>query len=260
MLTIESLEVTYGSIRAVARLDVTLGKGRVAALLGANGAGKSSTMKAVGGLLRPSGGRVVFDGADITGMPAHRVARRGLALVPEGRMVVGCLTVQENLDLSAYARGRRRRALADDVYDLFPRLAERRRQTAALMSGGEQQMLAIGRALMTAPSLLLLDEPSMGLSPALVDTVFGAISEIRSAGMTMLLVEQNAALAFPLADHACLIQRGAIVAEGAPDELERDPATIARHLGIDEEPAPEQAPDPGADPAQDDRAERGSTA
>ncbi|SFP87012.1 MULTISPECIES: ABC transporter ATP-binding protein [Actinomadura] len=241
MLTVESLEVTYGSVRAVAKLDIALGKGRATALLGANGAGKSSTMRAIGGLLRPSGGRVVFDGEDITGMPAHKVARRGLALVPEGRMVVGCLTVQENLALSAYARGRRRTALADDVYDLFPRLAERRGQTAALMSGGEQQMLAIGRALMTAPSLLLLDEPSMGLSPALVETVFSAISQIRSAGMTMLLVEQNAALAFPMADHACLIQRGAIVAEGTPAELEKDPATIARHLGIDEEPGREPA-------------------
>ncbi|GAA4489080.1 ABC transporter ATP-binding protein [Actinoallomurus oryzae] len=238
MLTVESLEVTYGSIRAVSRLDISLGKGRVAALLGANGAGKSSTMRAIGGLLRPSGGRVVFDGTDITGMPAHRVARLGLALVPEGRMVVGCLTVEENLGLSAYARGRRRTALVDEVYDLFPRLAERRHQTAALMSGGEQQMLAIGRALMTAPSLLLLDEPSMGLSPALVDTVFAAISAIRATGMTMLLVEQNAALAFPLADHACLIQRGEIVAEGTPEELEKDPATIARHLGIEDEPRP----------------------
>ncbi|GAA4289193.1 ABC transporter ATP-binding protein [Actinomadura sp. NPDC048955] len=240
MLTVESLEVTYGSIRAVAGLDIAIGKGGVTALLGANGAGKSSTMSAIGGLLRPSGGRVLFDGADITGMPAHRVARRGLALVPEGRMVVGCLTVQENLDLSAYARGRRRTALVDEVYDLFPRLAERRAQTAALMSGGEQQMLAIGRALMTAPSVLLLDEPSMGLSPAMVDTVFSAITAIRASGMTMLLVEQNAALAFPLADHACLVQRGAIVAEGTPEELERDPATIARHLGIDEEPRPDR--------------------
>ncbi|MGI5417794.1 ABC transporter ATP-binding protein [Actinomadura luteofluorescens] len=240
MLTVESLEVTYGSIRAVAGLDIAIGKGGVTALLGANGAGKSSTMSAIGGLLRPSGGRVLFDGADITGMPAHRVARRGLALVPEGRMVVGCLTVQENLDLSAYARGRRRTALVDEVYDLFPRLAERRAQTAALMSGGEQQMLAIGRALMTAPSVLLLDEPSMGLSPAMVDTVFSAITAIRASGMTMLLVEQNAALAFPLADHACLVQRGAIVAEGTPGELERDPATIARHLGIDEEPRPDR--------------------
>jgi branched-chain amino acid transport system ATP-binding protein len=246
MLTVEALEVTYGSIRAVARLDITLGKGRVVALLGANGAGKSSTMRAIGGLLRPSGGRVVFDGDDITGMPAYRVARRGLALVPEGRMVVGCLTVQENLDLSAYARGRRRTALSDEVYDLFPRLAERRHLTAGLLSGGEQQMLAIGRALMTAPSLLLLDEPSMGLSPALVDTVFGAIASIRSAGMTMLLVEQNAALAFPMADHACLVQRGTIVAEGTPEELEKDPATIARHLGIDEEPEDDAAREPAS--------------
>lgn len=239
MLTVESLEVTYGPIRAVAGLDIKLGRGAVAALIGANGAGKSSTMGAIGGLLRPSGGRVLFDGADVTGMPAHRVARRGMALVPEGRMVVGCLSVQENLDLSAYARGRRRTALVDEVYDLFPRLAERRSQTAALMSGGEQQMLAIGRALMTAPSVLLLDEPSMGLSPAMVDIVFSAITAIRAAGMTMLLVEQNAALAFPMADHVCLIQRGTIVAEGTPEELERTPATIARHLGIDEEPRPE---------------------
>ena len=148
-------------------------------------------------------------------------------------MVVGSLTVKENLELSAYARGKRTASI-DEVYDLFPRLAERRRQPAALMSGGEQQMLAIGRALMTAPSLLLLDEPSMGLSPALVDTVFQAITAIRQTGMTMLLVEQNAALALPLADHAYLIHRGEIVAQGTAAELEKDPATIARHLGIDE--------------------------
>ena len=233
LLTVDRLDVAYDSIRAVTGLEIEVGKGQLVALLGANGAGKSTTLRAIAGLEKPAGGRILFNGTDIAGLPAHRIVRRGLALVPEGRMVVGSLTVKENLELSAYARGKRTASI-DEVYDLFPRLAERRRQPAALMSGGEQQMLAIGRALMTAPSLLLLDEPSMGLSPALVDTVFQAITAIRQTGMTMLLVEQNAALALPLADHAYLIHRGEIVAQGTAAELEKDPATIARHLGIDE--------------------------
>jgi branched-chain amino acid transport system ATP-binding protein len=202
-------------------------------LLGSNGAGKSTTLNTVAGLLRPVGGRVTFAGEDITRKAAFRVSRRGLALVPEGRMVVAPLTVRENLELSSFARGRRRTAAVQDVWDLFPRLYERRNQIAGLMSGGEQQMLAIARALMTKPAMLLLDEPSMGLSPALVDVVFGAIKQIHASGVSILLVEQNAAIALPIADFAYLIHRGDIISAGTPAELEKDPDTVARHLGLD---------------------------
>jgi len=233
MLTVTDLSVRYGTIPALDGLSLTVEQGSLTSLLGANGAGKSTTMNSVAGLLRPSRGVITFAGEDVTGKDAFRVARKGLALVPEGRLVVKPLTVLENLELSSFARGRKRKASLDDVWDLFPRLAERRTQPAGLMSGGEQQMLAIGRALMTSPTMLLLDEPSMGLSPALVDVVFGAITQVHDAGMTVLLVEQNASIALPVSDFAYLIARGEIIAAGSPVELEKDPDTVARHLGLD---------------------------
>jgi branched-chain amino acid transport system ATP-binding protein len=233
ILSVENLSVRYGTIPAVTELSLTVEEGSLTTLLGANGAGKSTTLNTVAGLLRPVGGRVTFAGEDITRTAAFRVSRRGLALVPEGRMVVAPLTVQENLELSSFARGRRRTAVMQDVWDLFPRLHERRNQVAGLMSGGEQQMLAIARALMTKPAMLLLDEPSMGLSPALVDVVFEAIKQIHASGVSVLLVEQNAAIALPIADFAYLIHRGDIIAAGSPEELEKDPDTVARHLGLD---------------------------
>ena len=233
MLTVEDLEVRYGTIPALTHLGFEVAKGSLTALLGANGAGKSTTLNTVAGLLRPKRGRVIFDGRDVTGREAHRITRQGLALVPEGRLVVAPLSVMENLRLSAFARGRSRKAQLDEVWDLFPRLAERKTQTAGLMSGGEQQMLAIARAWMTRPSMVLLDEPSMGLSPALVDIVFDAIQRIHQAGATVLLVEQNASRALPVCDHAYLIHRGDIVASGSPQELEADPEMVARHLGLD---------------------------
>jgi branched-chain amino acid transport system ATP-binding protein len=233
ILTVDRLSVRYGTIPAVTELSLGVEEGSLTALLGANGAGKSTTMNTIAGLLRPSAGTVTFAGESTTGKDAHRVTRRGLALVPEGRMVVGPLTVRENLELSSFARGRKRTASMQEVWDLFPRLAERRDQHAALMSGGEQQMLAIGRAWMTAPKMLLLDEPSMGLSPALVDVVFGAIKQIHASGVSILLVEQNASIALPIADHAHLISRGAIISSGTPAELEADPDFVARHLGLD---------------------------
>jgi branched-chain amino acid transport system ATP-binding protein len=235
ILTITDLHVRYGTIPAISGLNLEVERGSLTALLGANGAGKSTTLNAVAGLLKPVQGRVEFDGRDITGSPAHRTVRRGLALVPEGRMVVAPLTVEENLRLSAFARGRNRDAALDQVWELFPRLAERKAQRAGLMSGGEQQMLAIARAWMTAPSMVLLDEPSMGLSPALVDIVFEAIGAIHAAGATVLLVEQNAAKALPLCDRAYLIHRGDIIASGSPAELDADPDLVARHLGLDPE-------------------------
>lgn len=233
LLSVEDLSVKYGSVPAISGLSLQVEEKSLVALLGANGAGKSTTLNTLAGILRPHSGKVIFDGKDLTGQPAYRVVRRGLALVPEGRMVVAPLTVAENLALSSYARGRSRTAAIDEVWDLFPRLSERRTQLAGLLSGGEQQMLAIGRALMTKPSMLLLDEPSMGLSPALVDVVVSAIRQIHASGVTVLLVEQNAAIALPLADYAYLIHRGDIVAAGTPEELDEDPDTIARHLGLD---------------------------
>ncbi len=235
ILTVDRLEVRYGTIPALSGLSLAVEQGSLTALLGANGAGKSTTLNTVAGLLRPAGGRVTFAGEDVTGKDAHRLARRGLALVPEGRMVVAPLTVLENLNLSSFARGRKRTAVLDEVWDLFPRLAERRRQPAGLMSGGEQQMLAIARAWMTKPTMLLLDEPSMGLSPALVDIVFDAITRIHATGVTVLLVEQNASRALPICDQAYLIHRGDIIASGTPAELDADPDLVARHLGLDPE-------------------------
>jgi branched-chain amino acid transport system ATP-binding protein len=233
ILTVEGIEVRYGTIPGVAGLSLTVAEGSLVALLGANGAGKSTTLNTIAGLLSPTHGKVHFAGRDITGTSAHRVARMGLALVPEGRHVVAPLTVRENLELSAFARGRHRQATLDEVWDLFPRLAERQSQTAGLMSGGEQQMLAIGRAWMNRPSLVLLDEPSMGLSPALVDIVFGAIRQIHASGVSVLLVEQNASLALPLCSYAFIIDRGSVASGGTPAELEADPDLIARHLGLD---------------------------
>ncbi|MBD5831130.1 ABC transporter ATP-binding protein [Janibacter melonis] len=238
-LVVEDLEVRYGTIPALRGLSLEVRRGSLTTLLGANGAGKSTTLNTVAGLQRPRSGRVVFDGQDITGVPAHRTVRRGLALVPEGRMVVAPLTVLENLQLSAYARGRRQASLGE-VWEMFPRLADRKSQPAGLMSGGEQQMLAIARAWMTKPAMVLLDEPSMGLSPALVDVVVEAITTIHAAGATVLLVEQNASIALPMSDHAYLIHRGDIVASGTPSEIDADPDLVARHLGLDPEIAGEE--------------------
>lgn len=234
-LAIENLDVRYGPIPALRGLTLQVESGSVTALLGTNGAGKSTTLNAVAGLIRPAQGSIRLSGVEIAGKPAHQIARRGLALVPEGRLVVAPLTVQENLELSSFARGRHRNAAIDEVWDLFPRLTERRDQKAGSMSGGEQQMLAIGRALMTAPTMLLLDEPSMGLSPAMVDIVFNAISKIHDSGVTILLVEQNAAIALPLCDFAYLIHRGDVVASGTASKLADEPELIARHLGLDPE-------------------------
>ena len=235
LLNVEKLSVQYGNIPALSELSLAVREGSLVALLGANGAGKSTTLNTIAGLLEPTGGTITFAGQDIVGTPAFRVARLGLGLVPEGRMVVSPLSVQDNLELSAYARGRTRTAAMEQVWELFPRLAERRGQRAGLLSGGEQQMLAIGRAIMTKPQVLLLDEPSMGLSPALTDVVMGAIQQIHASGVTVLLVEQNTALALPIADYAYLIDRGRIVAEGTPQALEEDPGMIARYLGLDTE-------------------------
>jgi branched-chain amino acid transport system ATP-binding protein len=230
MLNVSGLCASYGAIRAVTDLGFEVGAGTMVALLGANGAGKSTTLRSIAGLHRPVRGSIRLEGEEISTLPLHRVVRRGLALVPEGRMVVAPLSVEENLALSSYAgRGVQAELLAR-VYDLFPRLKERRGQTAGLMSGGEQQMLAIGRALMTAPGVLLLDEPSMGLAPAIVDQVFEAIVTLHRQGQSILLVEQNAEIALSVCDYAYLVKRGSIVAQGTVAQLRADAGVLDAYL------------------------------
>ena len=230
MLTVSGLGADYGAIRAVTDLSFEVGAGRMVAILGANGAGKSTTLRSIAGLHRPVRGSIRLDGEEISTLPVHRVVRRGLALVPEGRMIVAPLTVEENLKLSAYSGRGAGRDLVTKVYDLFPRLKERQRQIAGLMSGGEQQMLAIGRALMTEPRMLVLDEPSMGLAPSIVDQVFEAIVTLHGEGQSILLVEQNAEIALSVCDYAYLMKRGSIVAEGTVTELRADAGVLEAYL------------------------------
>ena len=230
MLNVSGLCASYGAIRAVTDLGFEVGAGTMVALLGANGAGKSTTLRSIAGLHRPVRGSIRLEGEEISTLPLHRVVRRGLALVPEGRMVVAPLSVEENLALSSYAGRGVQADLLARVYELFPRLKERRGQTAGLMSGGEQQMLAIGRALMTEPRVLLLDEPSMGLAPAIVDQVFEAIVTLHRQGQSILLVEQNAEIALSVCDYAYLVKRGSIVAQGTVAQLRADAGVLDAYL------------------------------
>ena len=230
MLSVSGLSASYGAIRAVADVTFEVGGTSMVAILGANGAGKSTTLRSIAGLHRPVRGSIKLDGNEISALPLHRVVRRGLALVPEGRMVVAPLTVEENLRLSAYAGRGVARDMMARVYDLFPRLKERRTQIAGLMSGGEQQMLAIGRALMTEPRMLVLDEPSMGLAPAIVDLVFQAIVTLHRQGQPILLVEQNAEIALSVCDYAYLMKRGSIVAQGTVASLRADAGVLDAYL------------------------------
>jgi len=230
MLNVSGLCASYGAIRAVTDLTFEVGASSMVAILGANGAGKSTTLRSIAGLHRPVSGSIQLDAQEISSLPVHRVVRRGLALVPEGRMVVAPLTVEENLRLSAYAGRGAEQDLMARVYDLFPRLKERRGQVAGLMSGGEQQMLAIGRALMTEPRMLLLDEPSMGLAPAIVDLVFQAIVSLHRQGQSILLVEQNAEIALTVCDYAYLMKRGSIAAQGTVADLRADAGVLEAYL------------------------------
>ncbi|MBU6190575.1 MAG: ABC transporter ATP-binding protein [Betaproteobacteria bacterium] len=231
MLSVSGLCASYGAIRAVNGLDIEVGEGRMIAVLGANGAGKSTTLRSIAGLHRPVTGSIRLDGEEISTLPLFKVVRRGLALVPEGRMVVAPLSVEENLMLSSYAGRGASSDLVERVFQLFPRLKERRTQTAGLLSGGEQQMLAIGRALMTQPRVLLLDEPSMGLAPAIVDLVFEAIVTLHRAGQSILLVEQNAEIALSVCDYAYLMKRGAIVSHGTVAEMRASSGVQDAYLG-----------------------------
>jgi branched-chain amino acid transport system ATP-binding protein len=233
LLEVRDLEVAYGGIRAVKGIDFDVQSGELVCLIGANGAGKTTTMKTLSGLLAPSRGEIRFEGASIAGRPSHELVRLGIALVPEGRGIFGRLTVEENLKLGAYARGDRERVRADRerVYGLFPRLAERRRQPAGTLSGGEQQMLAIGRALMSRPRLLLLDEPSMGLAPLLVQKIFEIIRRIAEEGVTLLLVEQNARLALQVCHRGYVMESGKIVLADAAAALLKNPKVQHAYLG-----------------------------
>jgi branched-chain amino acid transport system ATP-binding protein len=233
LLAIEKLAVSYGGIRAVKGIDLHVDARELVCLIGANGAGKTTTLKGICGLQPVAGGRVHYDGVDVTGRPAFELVRRGLAMVPEGRGVFGALSIEENLAMGAYTRTDRAGVAADmeRVYSLFPRLRERRRQTAGTLSGGEQQMLAMGRSLMSRPKLLLLDEPSMGLAPLMVQKVFETIHAVSGEGVTILLVEQNARLALEVAHRGYVMESGEITLAGEAKTLLGNPAVRAAYLG-----------------------------
>ena len=238
MLQVEDLHAGYGASEVLTGTTLTVKQGTLVALIGANGAGKTTTMRAISGGLKPSRGRVLLDGQEVQGLDASRIARLGLAHSPEGRKVFGPLSVEDNLLLGAYSRlprflGYHAQAKPDldRVYDLFPRLRDRARQSAGTLSGGEQQMLAIGRALMARPKVMLLDEPSMGLAPVIVQEVFRTIRRLKEEGITLLLVEQFAKSALEVADYAYVMEHGRIAVEGTPTELGRDERVLAAYLG-----------------------------
>jgi branched-chain amino acid transport system ATP-binding protein len=233
LLAPEKLEVAYGGIRAVKGIDLAVESGETVCLIGANGAGKTTTLRAVTGLVRSAAGRIRYGGEDIGKLRVHEIAQRGLALVPEGRGVFPQLTIEENLAMGAYARKDRAGVRADlaHAFELFPRLAERRRQTAGTLSGGEQQMLAIARALMSRPKLLLLDEPSMGLAPLMVERIFEVIRTIAAQGVTLLLVEQNARLALETSDRGYVLDGGLVTLSGPAKSLLDDPRVREAYLG-----------------------------
>jgi branched-chain amino acid transport system ATP-binding protein len=234
LLELKNVDVHYGRIQAIQNMSFSVEEGEIVSLIGANGAGKSTTMKTISGLLNPSSGSILFDGEDITRMKAHIRVVKGISQAPEGRGIFPGMTVYENLDMGAYARKDRSAMKADfdRVLSLFPRLAERRTQFGGTMSGGEQQMLAIGRALMAHPRVLLLDEPSMGLAPQLIKQIFTIISEINEQGTTILLVEQNANQALSRADRAFVLETGTITHRGTGKELLSNPAVKEAYLGV----------------------------
>jgi branched-chain amino acid transport system ATP-binding protein len=233
LLEIQDIHVHYGKIAALKGVSVQVDEGEVVTLIGANGAGKSTTLKTISGLRPLSSGRIIFDGRDISRMPGHRRVLAGIGQAPEGRGIFPGMTVTENLLMGAYARKGVLTKDLDEVFGLFPRLAERKNQAGGTMSGGEQQMLAIGRALMTRPKVLLLDEPSMGLAPVLVTQIFSIVQEINRRGTTVLLVEQNAQQALQVADRAYVLETGTIVKSAPARELLDDPEVRAAYLGGD---------------------------
>jgi len=233
LLALQGVHVGYGGIRAVKGIDLAIEPGELVCLIGANGAGKTTTLRAITGMVHASSGRIVYDGNDISALKPHQIARRGLAMVPEGRGVFAQLTIEENLVMGAYARDDRAAVSADmeRMFTLFPRLKERRRQTAGTLSGGEQQMLAISRALMGRPKLLLLDEPSMGLAPLMVERIFEVVRGIAAEGVTMLLVEQNARLALEVSHRGYVLESGLVTITGEARALLGDPRIREAYLG-----------------------------
>ena len=232
LLQLQGLSVGYGSVQALSGIDLTVHQGELVTLLGSNGAGKSSTLRAVSALV-PASGRILWRGGDLAGVPAHRIVRLGIGHCPEGRRVISRQSVLANLELGAYLR-RDRAGISADLercYTLFPRLAERRSQLAGALSGGEQQMLAIARALMGQPELLMLDEPSLGLAPKLVGEVMEALSQLHRDGLTILLVEQNAQAALEIADRGCVLEAGRLTLQGPARQLLANPSLRAAYLG-----------------------------
>ena len=233
MLVVDQLSVNYQAIKALHDVSFRVEEGEIVALIGANGAGKSTTLNAISGLVPPQSGTVSFLGETISGRPPHEIVHRGICQVPEGRRVFATMTVRENLEMGAYTRPDRKGIAAsmDEVFQRFPRLAERQKQSAKTLSGGEQQMLAMGRALMARPRLLLLDEPSMGLAPMLVEQIFAIIQEINQSGTTILLVEQNAGMALAIAHRAYVLETGSVVLAGTARELADNPEVRKAYLG-----------------------------
>lgn len=233
MLKIDNINVYYGNIHALKGVSLEINKGEIVTLIGANGAGKSTLLKTISGLLKPKNGEILFQDQSIAGKVAQTIVKQGISHVPEGRRVFANMSVEENLELGAYLR-KDKKAIREDfdkVYDLFPRLHERRKQLSGTLSGGEQQMLAMGRALMARPKVLLLDEPSMGLAPLLVKIIFRIIEEINQSGTTILLIEQNANMALSIADRAYVIETGKIVLSGSPEELNQSDQIKMAYLG-----------------------------
>jgi len=240
VLALSGVSASHGSVMAVTDISIAVGEGEAVGLLGANGAGKSTTLRTISGLMRLRSGTITFEGANISSLPPYKIAELGIAHVPEGRQVFPEMTAQENLEIGAYvprAKAERRRTL-ELVFAIFPILAERRRQLAGTMSGGEQQMLAIGRGLMLKPRLLMLDEPSLGLAPVVTDATFDAIQKIHSMGTAVLLVEQNASRALTLVRRAYVLESGKVVMDGTSVELANNEQVRAAYLGIDARPGP----------------------
>ncbi|MDK3258663.1 ABC transporter ATP-binding protein [Blastococcus capsensis] len=233
ILTVDDLRVSYGRVEAVRGVSFRAEQGSLVTLVGANGAGKSSVINAVSGMLRPAGGRITFQGQDITRTPAHKLVGRGLVQVPEGRQILATLTIEENLQMGTWHTGNGAARAVEAMYDRFPVLAERRALPAGALSGGEQQMLAIARALVAAPTVMLMDEPSMGLAPKIVDEVFRVIEEIRASGTTVVLVEQNARRALRAADQGYVLQSGEVVHSGPADQLLADERIVQAYLGVE---------------------------
>jgi len=236
LLKIENLHTYYGHIHALKGLNLEVEEGEIVTLIGANGAGKTTTLRTISGLIRPREGRIEFNSQDINGLPAHRIVEEGISHAPEGRGIFSTLTVTENLNMGAYSLGGDKEAIEENrrrVFDLFPRLEERKNQLGGTLSGGEQQMLTIGRALMARPRILMMDEPSLGLAPMLVKAIFDTIREINARGVTVLLVEQNARMALRLAHRGYVLQTGEIVLSDTAEGLRQNPMVQKAYLGME---------------------------